>query len=303
MTRDKIIVNSMVLTTALFWGSSYSIRKIGLMHMTPFLFNAIRFFVAFLFVVTAYLIERRIFAKEIPANSQVLKPASYQIKGGILAGVTYGLGSALQQWGLMYTMSGKVGFISSLYTIFVPLISWLVLKKAIDKRVWIGSVFALAGLFLISNDGSFGLSLADSTLFFSSIIFSTQIIIIGHFSQKSNPLILVATQMLTGSLISLLLTILFERGNTLLGALLAFFPIIYSGFFSLGVANVLQSYAQKRASPSVIAIILSFESIFGLAFGMILLHERMSGAQWSGCLLIFLAVMVSQGIIKIPKNH
>ena len=292
----------MILVTALFWGSSYAIRKMGLEHMGPFFFNGLRFFTAFLFVISAYFIQSKIMNKGIQEESNTLKPISYQIWGGVFAGITYGVGSAFQQWGLIFTIAGKVGFISSLYTVLVPLISWLILKKVVRKQVWIGSVFAFAGLSLISFDGGFGISAADSALFISAVIFSIQIIVVGHFSKHSNPLILVSAQMFIGALISMVLAMIFETGNTLSGVIQGLFPIIYSGLFSLGLANILQSYAQKKASSSVTAIVLSFESIFAALFGIVLLSERMNLQQWTGCLLIFSAVLISQVDIKAIKK-
>lgn len=294
--KEKATINGMILMTALFWGSSYAIRKIGLEYMGPFFFNALRFFMAFLFVASVLLIKSVRNKKANLTIDNAYKDTSllYQIKGGVIAGITYAACSAFQQWGLMYTVAGKVGFITSLYTIFVPLISWMVLKKTIRKQVWIGAIFAFTGLTLISFNGGAGISKGDFAIFISSIILAIQIIVVGHFSKRSNPLILVSAQMFTGAFISMILSVLFEKGNSLSGAIAGWFPIVYSGIFSLGLANLLQSYAQKKATPSVTAIILSFESVFGAIFGIILLSERMNPNQYFGCLLIFGAVLVSQ---------
>ena len=37
--KSRGAANIMLLLTALLWGSSYSFRKMGLEHMTPFFFN------------------------------------------------------------------------------------------------------------------------------------------------------------------------------------------------------------------------------------------------------------------------
>lgn len=302
--KDKTIVNGMILMTALLWGSSYSVRKMGLEFMGPFFFNWLRFFAAFLFVISIYFIKSTGCKKLNITKDCSYKdiPLLYQIKGGIFAGITYGIGSAFQQWGLMSTVTAKVGFITSLYTLFVPLISWFILKKTVKKQVWIGSVFAFAGLALISFDGRFGISIGDVAIFISAIIFAIQIIIVGNFSKRSNPLIMVSAQMLTASFISMTLSLLFETGNSISGAEAGLLPIIYSGVFSLGVANILQSHAQKTSTPSITAIILSFESVFGALFGIILLQEYMNIYQTVGCLLIFTAIIVSQYERKKTKE-
>ena len=94
----KAIANIMLLTTALLWGSSYSYRKMGLEFMTPFFFNFLRFFVAFIFLFILLIISRN-FTKEgkKPINLKT------HIKGGFYAGTAIAFGAAIQQWALLST--------------------------------------------------------------------------------------------------------------------------------------------------------------------------------------------------------
>ena len=78
------------------------------------------------------------------------------------------------------------------------------------------------------------------------------------------------------------------------GVISALFPIIYTGVLSLGVANLLQFIAQKKANPSIAGIIMSLESVFGAGFAAIILRERMNAPQIAGCGLILLAIITSQ---------
>jgi drug/metabolite transporter (DMT)-like permease len=47
---------------------------------------------------------------------------------------------------------------------------------------------------------------------------------------------------------------------------------------------------------------MSLESVFAVLFGWLLLHERMSSAELSGCVLVFIAVILSQIPVK-KKTH
>lgn len=306
--REKIIVNGLLLMTALFWGSSYTVRKMGLETMGPFLFNSLRFFVASIFVIIVYIAEQKISNKYRKnhqgeeENKNCWKAIINQVAGGVMVGIVFGIQANIQQWGLMTTAAGKVGFINSLSTIFVPLIGWVILKKKIKLQVWLGAGLAFTGLVFISADGSFGISPGDSALLVSAMLFAVQITIIGHFIKDSNPLLLVSLQMFMGALVSALFTVLLETGDTLSGVIAGIGPILYTGLITLGVANTMQFYAQKKASPSLAVVILSFESIFGLIFGMVLLDERMQLFQIIGCLLIFIAVLTAQ-YEKQDINH
>lgn len=230
------------------------------------------------------------------------KPLSYQIAGGVACGIVFALGSICQQWGLYLTTAGKTGFITTLYTIFVPLISWLFLKKKVKKQIWIGAILAVIGLFFISAGSGFRLSMGDTVVFIGAIFFAMQIILTGHFVQYTSVLFLNMVQLATAATISLIFSFLFEEGNSLNGMLEAAGIILYAGVVCIGIAYVCQGIGLKKASPSVAAIILSFESVFGAIFGALILQERMSGYQLLGSGLIFAAIMIAQYERKADIN-
>ena len=101
-------------------------------------------------------------------------------------------------------------------------------------------------------------------------------------------------QFATAATISLVFSFLFEQKNSLDSVVEAAGIILYAGVVCIGVAYVLQSIAMKKASPSVAAIIISFEAVFGAIFAALILHERMTGHQLFGSALIFTAIIIAQ---------
>ena len=71
-------------------------------------------------------------------------------------------------------------------------------------------------------------------------------------------------------------------------------PILYVGILSSGVAYTLQILAQKDSNPTVVTILLSMESVFAVISGAILLHQQMTGREYFGCVLMFVAVLLAQ---------
>ncbi len=303
MNNKKATMNGMLLLTALLWGSGFAFRKMALTFMTPFLLNSVRFYIGFLFVLVIYIFmtkydKNKNRKTEISNNTNLYKPISYQVLGGFAAGTVLSVAAACQQFALSFTSAGKAGFITSLYTIFVPIISFFILKRKIKKQVWVGAALAVTGLFLItiSSGNQFVMADAfgDSLVLISAILFAVQILIIGHFITHSSALLLSTAQFFSCATFSLIFSLLFEKGNSIAGILSVSGILIYVGIFCIGVAYTLQTLAQKKASPSVAAIILSLESVFAAIFGAIILGERMNGFQISGCLLIFIAVVLAQ---------
>jgi drug/metabolite transporter (DMT)-like permease len=328
--RDKLITNGMLTATSFLWGSAFAFRKIALTYLGVFFFNGLRFGVSFIVIFSAYLIIERIKKQsknptlnesggshaggKLSAESSQTggklkasetetqlapgefeqKPLLWQIKSGILIGFFFGVGSSFQQFGLLLSDAGKGAFISALYIFFIPLINLLILRKKVEPRVWLGVFIAIIGLFFISMGDDFNIILGDVLFLATAFFYAIQIIIISRRVIYANPLFLVSMQLITCSVMSMVLAIIFERGNTLEGIISALFPIIYTGVLSLGVANLLQFIAQKKANPSIAGIIMSLESVFGAGFAAIILRERMNAPQITGCGLIFLAIILSQ---------
>ena len=296
--KEKVTTNIMLFSTAFLWGTSYTVRKMAVVFINPFYFNAFRFFLAFVTVFAAYLINSAI--QKTRGNGAVreaeiaYKPVRWQISGGVLIGLAYGFGANFQQFGLMTSDAGKCGFISALYIFFVPLISRLVLKRKIAGKIWFGAALATVGLFFVSVGTGFNVITGDLMFLIAAVCFAIQTIMIGYYVRYSNPLFIVSMSLITCSVLSMILSVLFERGNSPADLIPALFAAVYTGMITIGAANVLQFIAQKKASPPVAAIILSFESVFAALCAAIFISERMNSQQISGCCIIFFAIMISQ---------
>ena len=79
-----------------------------------------------------------------------------------------------------------------------------------------------------------------------------------------------------------------EEKNQVVGGML------YLGLFSTMLGFLLQNVGQKYVRPAPAAVLLSTESLFGVVFSTLLLHESLSPRMWLGCGLIFLAVLLSE---------
>ena len=71
-------------------------------------------------------------------------------------------------------------------------------------------------------------------------------------------------------------------------------PLCFSGVLSMGVAYTLQVVGQKSLEPTTASLIMSMESVFAVLGGWWLLNERMAPWEVGGCVLVFIAVVLSQ---------
>ena len=81
--------------------------------------------------------------------------------------------------------------------------------------------------------------------------------------------------------------------------------VLYLGIGSSGIAYTLQIIAQKNANPTVLTILLSMESVFGVIAGAIHLHEVLLPREYIGCALVLCAVILAQLPLEkwIGKNR
>lgn len=74
----------------------------------------------------------------------------------------------------------------------------------------------------------------------------------------------------------------------------AWFPILYEGVMSSGVGYTLQIIGQKGMNPTVASLILSLESVVSLLAGWVILEQKLSPRELSGCALTFAAIIIVQ---------
>ena len=79
-------------------------------------------------------------------------------------------------------------------------------------------------------------------------------------------------------------------------------PILYAGICSCAVGYTFQVLGQKEATPTIAALILCLESVFGVLAGAVLLHETMTMREILGCIIMFAAVVISNLPEKSSKE-
>ena len=70
----------------------------------------------------------------------------------------------------------------------------------------------------------------------------------------------------------------------------------------MGVAYSLQIIGQKHLDPAPASLIMSLESVFAAISGWLFLQETMTFEEAIGCVLVFLAVILSQIPIRSTKK-
>lgn len=291
--------NLLLFLTAFIWGAAFVAQKAS-DSIGPMTFNGIRTFMGGLVLIPVILVmSRGKGTQQKEKDPSILKKDRRTLfLGGILCGLALFTASTLQQYGIHFTTAGKAGFITSLYAVFVPILS-IVLGKKVRPVIWLCVVLGVAGLYLLSIEpGTFSLQIGDLLVLLCAVVFSCHILIIDYFSPRTDGVKLACLQFLIAGLLGIIGMLLFEE-PVIEDIMDCAIPILYAGILSCGVAYTLQIIAQKNANPTEASLILCLEAVFSVLTGAIILHERMPLRGYVGCLLIFLAVIISQ----LPSHH
>ena len=290
----KMKSNVLLLLTAFIWGSAFVAQKSGMDYIEPFTYNGIRTFIGGLVLIPVIIFFAKKNNKQSGKNEKAFdfERDKIAVIGGMFCGLALVVGSSVEQLCVSYTTAGKAGFITTLYVVFVPIIS-LVLRKRVRPIMWLCVVLGAVGLYLLCmTDASFTLQFGDMLVLLCAIAFAVHIMVIDHFSPKADGVKISCVQFLFSGALGIICMFIFENPD--LGNIIAcWLPILYAGVLSCGVAYTLQVVAQADADPTAASLILCLESVFAVISGAILLHESMSPRELMGCAVIFVAVIIS----------
>lgn len=312
MNRKGVVSSLALLLTAMIWGMSFVAQSVGMQSIGPIAFNAVRLLLASLFLMPFAIrrwrrspllsrgpdgneASRCAAASTIGFRGRFLRKS---IEAGALSGFFLAAGSLTQQYAIAVIPVGKVGFLTALYVILIPLFS-LALGKKTRWIIWLCCIAAAGGMYLMCmGTGRFVLQSGDLLAISAAALFALYIISIGFYANDFDIFFFSSLHIGFASLFCFMPMLIFESVS-LASVVNAIVPICYAGIMSSGVGMTLEAFAQKNINPTAASLIMSLESVFSLLFGWIILGQRMSSVELVGCAIVFAAVIAS----RLPSSN
>ncbi len=287
----------LVTACAFIWGFAFVAQRSASSTVPILTFNGFRFSLAVVVIGVMILIgmavEKKTGKKRIGWNKQTFI-------GGALCGLCLFIANNLQQYGVTHTTLGKSGFLTALYIVMVPMLSVLI-RKRVPTNSWFAVIIGIIGFYMtcMGEGDSLSFNDADLALLICAVWFSLQIMFIDVYIKEVDPFKITFVQFLTASLISLP-AMAIEGFPPISIVSDNIWAILYVGIFSAGFGFTLQTAGQKYAPPELATLIMSLESVIAMIAGVIIFHEEYTVLEFTGCVLVLLAVFVAQ--IYIPKT-
>ena len=281
--KFKIKAEFILLGVVIIWGYTFPVIKNILNVIPPFTFLTYRFFLAFSII---YLIFRK----------RLKRIDLLTIKKGFLIGLFLFLGYFGQTVGTQFTTATKTAFITGISVVIVPIISYFWIREKIYRNSVIGVLLAMIGLWLMNTNGTiYHFNLGDSLVFLGAIGFALYIVAVDIYTRKLDYIKLVFIQLITVSLLSFLMAIIYEKeALTFSYSSYVWWAVVLNGVFATALAFYLQNRFQKYSNPTKIAIIFSAEPVFGALFSYLILGETIGIFGLMGGIAIFSGMFVAQ---------
>ncbi len=289
MAKKNVSGKLALIFVAVAWGSSMVVIKGSTDTLPPGLLLTCRFTIASAMLAIT--------------NGKKLKQIDKEyIKSGIFIGVCLFMAYFTQTMGVMLEMPGKSHFLSSAYCVFVPFIGWFVLKEKPKIYHIIAAIMCAIGIIMVSLVGSFSLSFGDTFSIISSVFWASQIIAIAKWGNDKDPLLITMLQFVVCAVLAWIFTLTMEDPGAVKWNIGAVSGVLYLGLVCSGLCFLLQTIAQKTENPTSVSIILSFENIFGLIFGVIFFNEKFTLQSIIGFALMFVAIIISETELSFLKK-
>ena len=279
-----------LLLTAAVWGFAFVVVKDSLDYVGSVYMVAIRFSIAAIGLAI-------IFCKRLKKIDK-----KHLLMGGV-TGLFLFLAYLVQTIGCSYTTAGKNAFLTTIYVILIPLIGWPLYKKRPHWYVFVAAGLSLTGIGLLAlgGDDISRINIGDILTLLCGLFFALHIL----WTEKCNKegchtLIITMLQFAFAAFFGWILAPFMDGAFPIVAIQTpkVVLSMLYLGLFSSMICFSLQNIGLKYVQSSLASLFLSFESVFGVLFSTIFLHETLTLKMAVGCALIFSAIVIAECLKK-----
>ncbi len=277
--RELVACLGLIFVT-ICWGVSFAFVKTTVAVMPPLYLLGIRFLAGGIIIALIFI------KRFLHAGKEVI------IHGSII-GLLLFIAEVFQTYGCKYTTAGKNAFLTAVYVILVPFLSFFLAKSTLRLRYLIAAVIGFWGIGLISITETFSIMPGDWLTLICGVFYAFQIIVIARYAKEEDAIVLAIWEFLITGVLSLAAAP-FVSGPFAMTMLTkdSITGLIYLIVFSTILGYGLQTVCQKYAPASPAAIIMGMEAVFGALASYVLLGEIMTPKMITGCVMMVLAMLM-----------
>jgi drug/metabolite transporter (DMT)-like permease len=276
-SSPAIALSALVGVTAV-WGATFVLVKNAISVMPVMDFLAVRF-------LTAAVVM-------IAIRPAVLRNMTRRgFLRGVGLGVVLGSGYVAQTFGLLTASATVSGFITGMFVVFTPIVSWVLLGRRVSRNAGLAVALATVGLALLGLRG-WNVGNGEMLTLACALLFAVHIVGLGAWASQQEPYGFALVQIGTVAVISLAAAM--PHGLSVPAVAGVWVAIGVTAVFATAVAFVVQTGAQSLLSPTHAAVVMTLEPVFAGVFGVAFGGDSITPRVIAGAALILVATLFVQ---------
>jgi len=208
---------------------------------------------------------------------------------GLGLGTVLGLGYIAQTYGLRYTSAAISGFITGMFVVLTPVMSWVLLRRKTNRNTWMVVALATVGLALLSLKG-WSVGIGELLTLGCAVFFAIHIVFLGEWSSQYKPYHFSLLQIGTVAAIALIAA---APGGIAVPPSPGVWGVIgITGVLATAVAFLVQTWAQSLVSATRAAVVMTMEPVFAGLFAVIIGGHQLTLRTLGGAACIVAAMLI-----------
>jgi drug/metabolite transporter (DMT)-like permease len=215
-------------------------------------------------------------------------------------GIVLGLGYITQTYGLRFASATVSGFITGMCVVLTPVMSWLILRRKIDRNTTLAVGLATIGLALLSLHG-WSVGWGELLTLACAIFYAIHIVGLGEWSAKYQPYGFAMLQIATVAVIALVASL---PGGIKSPPDAEVWGIVgITAIFATAIAFLVQTWAQSLVPAVSAAIIMTMEPVFAGIFGVFIGGNKLTLQIIFGavCVLVAMLMVALKSTVKTTR--
>jgi len=258
------------------WGYTFLVVQDAIARMPVMDFLAWRFVVA-----SVVMIALR------PTCLRNLK--RLELLRGVGLGTILGLGYIAQTYGLRYTSAAISGFVTGMFVVLTPVMSWILLRRKTNRNTWMVVALAAVGLALLSLNG-WSVGIGELLTLGCAMFFAIHIVGLGEWSSQYEPYTFSLLQIGAVGVISLIAAT--PGGITVPPDPGVWGVIGITGVLATAVAFFVQTWAQSLVSATRAAVVMTMEPVFAGLFAVVIGGNQLTLRTIGGAACVLAAMLI-----------
>jgi drug/metabolite transporter (DMT)-like permease len=281
---NRLRADLLLLACAAIWGFAFLFQKSAMSHIGPLTFVSARGLLAAAVLAPLALLEHR--------RSKIEVSKSFVITG-FFAGAAFTLGSFLQQIGLITASVTNTAFLTALYVVITPFISFALTRSTIAPLIWLAVGLSFIGTWLLGGGTLASFGVGDWLVAASAAFWALHLVIAGRAAPMGRSVLFSVIQFAVVGFGALAAALIFET-ITLAGLEAAAIDILYVGVLSTATTFTILTIALRATSPSEAAILVMTETLFAAFGAWLVFNERLTFVGACGAAAILAAAIIVQ---------